>query len=121
MKLNHLSLAVPDVDITSAFFKKYFQFEEIETKGNNVIVVLRGKGNFTLVLTTAKKNENNYPTDFHFGFLLNNREEVVTIFEQLKEGDYTTEDGPSKIRNTFGFYLTIPGNVLMEVSCAMDA
>ena len=121
MKLNHLNLVVSDVVATSAFFRKYFQFKEMEIKGNNVIAVLKGNDGFILVLMMAKEKGNPYPADFHFGFLLNNRDEVLTIFERLKADGYITKNAPSKIRNTFGFYLTIPGNVLMEVSCSLNA
>lgn len=120
MKLNHLSLSVPDVATTSAFFKKYFQFEETDIKGNNIVIVLRDKDDFTLVLTTMKKNENSYPADFHFGFLLKQQKEVSFIFDQLKQDGYIEAEAPSKIRNSFGFYLRIPGGVLMEVSCELD-
>jgi catechol 2,3-dioxygenase-like lactoylglutathione lyase family enzyme len=119
MKLNHLSLSVPDVGTTAAFIKKYFHFEEIENKGNNIIVVLKGKDDFTLVLTTAKTKEESYPADFHFGFFLDNQEEVWNVFQQLKLDGYIATEAPSKIRNTFGFYFHIPGSILTEISCTL--
>lgn len=116
MKLNHLSLSVADVASTAAFFKKYFKFEETENKGN-IIIALKGENDFILVLTTAKNAESPYPKDFHFGFLLKEEEEMIAIFEALKNDGYLDADAPSKIRNTYGFYMHIPGGVLMEVSC----
>lgn len=119
MKLNHLSLSVPDVGTTAAFIKKYFHFEETESKGNNIIVVLKGEDDFTLVLTTAKTKDEPYPTDFHFGFFLNNQEEVWNIFNELKLDGFITKEMPAKIRNTFGFYFHIPGGILTEISCTL--
>jgi catechol-2,3-dioxygenase len=119
MKLNHLSLSVPDVAITASFFKTYFQFEEIDSKGSNIIIVLKGNDGFILVLTKAKTDESPYPVDFHFGFLLDEQQEVRAIFNRLKQNGFIEAEAPSKIRNSFGFYLKIPGDVLMEISCAI--
>jgi catechol 2,3-dioxygenase-like lactoylglutathione lyase family enzyme len=119
MKLNHLSLAVPDVAATATFLEQFFEFETEDIKGNNVIAVLRGKDNFILVLTTLRQGESSYPSDFHFGFILDTETEVLAKYERLIAGGIEIPRVPSKIRNSYAFYFHMPGNIMMEVSCTL--
>lgn len=116
MKLNHLSLAVPDVLAAGTFLEKFFGFETINTKGNNVIAALQGKDNFVLVLTTLRQDENAYPADFHFGFIVESEAAVLAKYEQLTAEGIAVPRAPSKIRNSYAFYFHMPGNIMMEVS-----
>lgn len=115
MKLNHLSLAVPDVAATAAFMEAFFSFTTIENK-RNVIVAMEGADGFTLVLTTLRDGENPYPADFHFGFFLSNEKEVIAVYEKMRTSGHEVSRPPSRIRNSFGFYFYIPGNIMAEVS-----
>jgi hypothetical protein len=117
MKLNHLSLAVPEVAATATFLGKFFGFKTEDIKGNNVIAVLRGEDNFILVLTTLRQGESPYPSDFHFGFILNTETEVLAKYEQLVAAGMEIPRAPAKIRNSYAFYFHMPGNIMMEVSC----
>jgi catechol 2,3-dioxygenase-like lactoylglutathione lyase family enzyme len=117
MKLNHLSLAVPDVSAAATFLEKFFGFETVNTKGNNVIAVLQGKDNFVLVLTTLREGESAYPADFHFGFILDNEAEVLSKYEQLTTEGIVVPRAPAKIRNSYAFYFHMPGDIMMEVNC----
>lgn len=118
IQLNHLSLAVPHVGETRAFFERFFDFTCETVKGDNVIAVLKGAGGHTLVLTTQKTPET-YPGDFHFGFIVQNQAMVDETYKRLQEGGHPMEDGPRKIRDSYGFYFHIPGDVLTEVSCPL--
>lgn len=117
MKLNHLSLAVPDVAEAAKFMEKFFGFETVNSKGNNIIAALQGKNNFILVLTTLREGERAYPTDFHFGFILDTESEVLSKYEQLIAAGIEAPRAPSKIRNSYAFYFYMPGGIMMEVSC----
>jgi catechol-2,3-dioxygenase len=117
MKLNHLSLAVPDVAIVAAFMEKFFGFETLDVKGNNIIAVLKGEDNFILVLTTLRQGEGPYPSDFHFGFILNTESEVLSKYEQLITEGVEVSRAPGKIRNSYAFYFNMPGGIMMEVGC----
>ncbi|MFA6056754.1 MAG: VOC family protein [Taibaiella sp.] len=119
MKLNHLSVAVPDVAAATAFMEKFFGFETENIKGNNVIAVLRGKDNFVLVLTTLRQGESAYPSDFHFGFILDTEAEVLLKYEQLIAEGIEVPRAPAKIRNSYAFYFHMPGGIMMEVSCSL--
>lgn len=118
MKLNHLSLSVPDVAATAAFMQQYFQFSQLEMKGDK-IAVLSGKDNFVLVLTTARAGDSPYPADFHFGFLVDDATQVTALYEMMIAGGYSLQRPPAKIRNSFGFYFHIPGGVMAEISCTL--
>lgn len=118
MKLNHLSLAVPDVAATAAFMQQYFQFTELETKGDK-IAVLSGDDNFILVLTSLRAEEPAYPADFHFGFMFDRQEAVTSLYENLVAGGYHIPRPPARIRNSFAFYFPIPGGIMAEISCTL--
>ena len=116
--LNHLSLSVPNVTDTRAVFERFFDFTCETVKGAGIIAVLRGAGGHTLVLTTQKTSEA-YPKDFHFGFILGTPEAVDAMYKKLQDGGLANEDGPLKIRDSYGFYFRIPGDILTEVSCPL--
>ena len=116
MKLNHLSLAVPDVRETAAFMKAFFGFDITANKGNIIIVLENGEG-FVLVLTTGKQEDTHYPTDFHFGFIAGSEAEVTAKYEEMLAGGFDIARTPSNIRGSLGFYFHAPGGIMMEVSC----
>lgn len=122
MKLNHLSLVVPDVAATSAFFEKHFNFRCTGIKGDHAIAVLLGDDDFILVLSKPRKNETqcSYPQDFHVGFMLDTEQEVQEVFRKLQE-DRLAQEAPKKIRNTISFYFIAPGGFMMEVGCPVNA
>ncbi|TDX01739.1 VOC family protein [Dinghuibacter silviterrae] len=117
LQLNHLSLSVPDVAATKAVFEEFFGFTCKTIKGDNVIAVLRGEGNQCVVLTTQKQTEA-YPKDFHFGFIVKTQSEVDDTYQKLAQAGFAGE-APRKIRDSYGFYFHIPGNILTEVSCPL--
>ncbi len=124
MKLNHLNLPVADVAATRTFFEEYFSFRCIETKGSDMLSVLSGPDDFTLVLMAGNFNRNdnhNYPDAFHIGFFVPTREEVTQTYERLKAGGIELAQEPASMRGTFGFYFHAPGGILTEVSCAANS
>lgn len=116
MQLNHLSLAVPDVPATSAFVCRYFSFTLLEDKGGK-IAVLKGAGDFIMVLTTLRAGDTTYPADFHFGFMLDRPEAVTHMYETLIADGWNVERAPGRIRDSFAFYFHMPGHIMVEISC----
>jgi catechol-2,3-dioxygenase len=118
MILNHLNLSLPDVAEAKQFFETYFDFTCVGEKGNNALVVLNGKDNFTLTLMSDSFNKSGaltYPNAFHFGFILSTEAEVNSIYEKLRNGGIAVEHEPRKIRNSFGFYFTFQNRVMIEI------
>lgn len=116
MQLNHLSLAVPDVPATAAFVCRYLSFTLLEDKGGK-IAVLKGAGGFILVLTTLRAEDSAYPSDFHFGFMLDSPDAVTRVYETLIADGWSIGRAPGKIRDSFAFYFHMPGSVMVEISC----
>lgn len=54
-------------------------------KDDNVIAILKGTDNFTLVLMNDKEGNSSYPKDFHIGFMLDIREKVEETYTKLKD------------------------------------
>lgn len=84
-------------------------------KGDNIIAILKGSDNFTLVLMTDKDRNTNYPKNFHIGFMLDTAEQVEEVYKKLKGGNINIENQPGKIRDSFGFYFHFD-NVFIEVA-----
>lgn len=52
------------------FFLKYFNFKCTDIKGDNVVAILKGVDDFTLVIMRNKEGKAIYPDAFHIGFKL---------------------------------------------------
>lgn len=123
MQINHLNFPVADVAQTKSFFEKYFDFTCTEIKGNHLMAILHNEEGFVLTLMSPEFNRNGdltYPNAFHLGFLVNNRDEVQTIWHRLHNGGVVLEQEPHTMRGVFGFYLHAPGNILIEVSTVIS-
>lgn len=117
MTINHLNLPVSNVTAAITFFESYFDFKCIQTKGDNMIAVLKNAADFTLVLMSAHMNRNGnntYPDAFHVGFMLGNIGLVNETYLKLKTGGIQLDREPQKIRDSFGFYFYFD-NLFIEV------
>ena len=114
MKLNHINLVVADVAKAIDFFETYFNFKCIDVKGENIVAVLKGTDDFTLVIMANKNGSVIYPDAFHIGFMLENEEEVITTHHHLKKDGIEVGNEPKKIRDSFGFYFNFD-NIMIEV------
>lgn len=117
MQLNHLNLTVPHVESTRLFFETYFNFQCVNVKGDHLLAVLIGTDGFILTLMSETFNKNgnsSYPQNFHFGFILDSKEEVNALYERLKENKLPIEHEPGKIRNSYGFYFYFD-NLFIEI------
>lgn len=115
MKLNHINLVVTDVAAAVKFFEVYFAFTCTEIKGDNIVAVLKGAENFTLVIMTSKDIEA-YPKAFHIGFMQESKEDVIDVYNQLKTGGIGVGVEPRRIRDSFGFYFVFD-HIMIEVGC----
>jgi len=114
MKLNHINLVVSNVAEAVTFFETYFNFKCTDIKGDNIVAVLKGADDFTLVIMTNKEGNPIYPDAFHIGFMLDNTKAVTATYENLKRGSIVVGQEPRKIRNSFGFYFNFD-NIMIEV------
>lgn len=114
MKLNHINLVVPNVAEAIQLFETYFGFKCTEIKGDNVVAILKGADDFTLVIMTGKNGAATYPEAFHIGFMQHSEEAVMKIYNALKSGGIAVGQEPRKIRDSFGFYFNFD-NIMIEV------
>lgn len=114
MKLNHINLVVTNVEEATKFFEICFNFKCVGTKGNNIVSVLKGADDFTLVIMSNKGGQANYPDAFHIGFMMDNESEVTETYNKLKDGGIEVGHEPGKIRDSFGFYFNFQ-NIMIEV------
>lgn len=114
MKLNHINLVVSNVAEAIKLFETYFDFKCTDTKGDNIMAILKSTNDFTLVIMTNKNGLTAYPDAFHIGFMLNNEEEVIKTYDTLKNGGVAVGQEPRKIRDSFGFYFNFD-NIMIEV------
>jgi catechol-2,3-dioxygenase len=113
--LNHLNLAVSDVQLAREFLEKYFELDSQGKPGNDFIAFLRDDNGMVLTLTNIDRAaEVKYPGAFHIGFIQESREKVDEINRRLKEDGYEV-DPPSKQHGSWTFYFRAPGGFVIEV------
>jgi len=117
MKLNHLNLAVSDVQSAKSFLETYFGLDAEGKPGNDLIAFLRDENGMVLTLTNIDRaNEVRYPGAFHVGFIQPSREKVDEINQRLREDGFEV-DPPQKLHGSWTFYFQAPGGFMVEVLC----
>ena len=115
MKLNHVNLSVPEVEVTAAFFEEHFGLRRVAERAGMIAVMLDEASTVLTFSNFYKDTEVAYPRGFHVGFLQDSREEVDAIFARL-EAAGIAHDRPRTVHGTWGFYFDAPGGVQVEVS-----
>lgn len=115
MILNHLNLAVSDVQQAREFLVKYFGLDPGGKTGNDTIAFLRDENGMVLTLTNIDRaTEVKYPGAFHIGFIQEGPERVDEINRRLKEEGFEV-DPPRKLHGSWTFYFRAPGGFVIEV------
>jgi lactoylglutathione lyase len=115
--LNHINLAVSDVQQAREFLIKYFGLDPEGKKGNDTIAFLRDENGMVLTLTNIDRaTEVKYPGAFHIGFGQESPERVDEINRRLKEDGFEV-DPPRKMHGSCTFYFVAPGGFVIEVLC----
>ncbi len=124
MKLNHLNLVVPDLDVAQEFFTTLFGFDLAMRRGD-ALAVLNDEAGFTLVLADSRRfgtdTPPRYPGTFHVGFLQETREAVDTLHARLAAASVELSHAPRMTHGSYGFYFTALGGILFEISTWVDA
>ncbi len=115
MILNHLNLAVSDVQAARAFLEKYFGLDSQGKPGNDFIAFLRDDHGMVLTLSNIPKvSQVVYPGAFHIGFIQDSPQKVDEINQRLREDGFEL-DAPSKMHGSWTFYFIAPGGFQVEV------
>ena len=115
MILNHLNLAVSDVQGARAFLMKYFGLDPGGKPGNDTIAFLRDDSGMVLTLTNIDRAaEVTYPGAFHIGFIQESPGRVDEINRRLQEDGFEVEP-PRRLHGSWTFYFLAPGGFVIEV------
>jgi lactoylglutathione lyase len=115
MILNHVNLAVSDVQKAKEFLMKYFGLDPKGKPGNDNIAILRDENGMVLTLSNFDRGaEVKYPGAFHIGFIQESPDRVDEINRRLKEDGFEI-DAPAKIHGSWSFYFLAPGDFVIEV------
>jgi lactoylglutathione lyase len=114
MKLNHLSLAVTDVQEARRFLERYFGLRSMEgTQDEDTFIGMVDDRGFVLTLMQAA--EVGYPEVFHIGFLEESAERVHEVEQRLKDDGFdpitrrASEEG-------IDLYFLAPGGLTIQLS-----
>ena len=115
MILNHINLAVSDVQKARDFLIKYFGLDPHGKPGNDFIALLRDDNGMVLTLTNLERaTEVHYPSTFHIGFAQESPERVDEINRRLKDDGFEV-DPPRRLHGSWTFYFQAPGGFVIEV------
>jgi catechol 2,3-dioxygenase-like lactoylglutathione lyase family enzyme len=115
MILNHLNLAVTDVQKSRQFLIKYFGLDPQGREGNDSIAILRDENGIVLTLSNFTRGaEVKYPETFHIGFIQESPERVDEINRRLKDDGFEV-DPPRRLHGSWTFYFRAPGGFVIEV------
>ncbi len=84
MNINHLHLNAVDVGASTKFFGTYFGFRKKADHGDGVFLV---NDDGFLVAIDPMKDEYLFPNWFHYGFCLDDGDQVKRVYERMQEGD----------------------------------
>jgi lactoylglutathione lyase len=125
MTINHLNLTVTDPTETSEFLARYFGLEP--RGGNAGIQMLYDDQRMVLTLIKGRPDDRDqsegadakparvkYPSSFHIGFIVESRDRVNEINQQLRD-DGIAADAPAHLHGSWTFYFTAPGGFTIEV------
>ncbi|HEY5078842.1 MAG TPA: VOC family protein [Opitutaceae bacterium] len=117
MKLKHLNICTAEVGAAADFFVKYFGFTRIPTRAPDDVAVVHDDDGFSLLFSNFdKKSKPTYPEGFHFGFILDTREEVNRLFGRLQAAGFASKP-PREMHGSWTFYFRPPGDFTLEVQC----
>jgi hypothetical protein len=114
VKLNHLDLQVPDVQALAAFLEEHFELVRLSNGRSPAITILHDRAGFTLVIQRRHADQK-YPEGFHIGFIHDAAQTVRAHHARLAAAGVSTGPIDVNARGT-RFYLTAPGEILVEVS-----
>jgi catechol 2,3-dioxygenase-like lactoylglutathione lyase family enzyme len=115
MKINHLNLAVTDVDATRDFLIQYFGLRPVEgAPQNKGFGFLFDDDQTVLTLMKAKRDDAGYPANFHIGFIQATEAKVDEINARLRADGYEVPP-PARLHGSWTFYFTCPGGFTIEV------
>ncbi|GAB2559268.1 VOC family protein [Gracilibacillus alcaliphilus] len=110
MKLNHINLAVTDVNETREFLETYCNLQTRNIHKDSFAILVDED---RLLLALTKSKHVSYPNSFHIGFEQESEEQVNEINRHLKKDGFDVK--PPKRAHRWTFYVKAPGGFYIEI------
>ncbi len=114
--INHITIRVNDIKKAENFYGEILGFELQRKMGKSMAVYNVGDED-TLVLVEAETSYDPTSRDFrvdHFGFFLDNAEQVDEIAEYFREQEVTILSGPANRKNGRFVFVSDPDGNMLE-------
>ncbi len=119
MKLDHINLTVGNVVEASTFLKKHFDYKDIFDDNNAGMAALSDGSAIHILL--MKGSSGTYPKYFHIGFDMGTEENVMTMYERLKNDSVEIDPPEYTAWGSYTFNFKCPGgDFTIEVACASE-
>ncbi|MEX0828979.1 MAG: VOC family protein [Nitrospirales bacterium] len=118
--LRHLALRVRDVQVSQAFYERFFDMKEVWHPDPDNVYLSTGVDNLALHQVPAEDLEKfasppHHPLD-HFGFLMDSPDSVNALFQEVIAQGATIVHPPKQHRDgSFSFYLADPDHNTIQV------
>ena len=112
MTLNHLNLTVTNVLEAKKILEKYFGMKG-QGGGKKMAFLSDDRGFILTLMKSTSSKEVKYPGYFHIGFIVESKERVNEINQQLKTDGFNVP-APQKF-HAWTFYFEAPGGFTIEV------
>lgn len=114
---NHVNLAVPDARETADFFEEIFAFRTITERNKGTLIILLSENNGFVLTVQQDTSGKGYPESFHVGFHQPDKASVVSMQQRIQRLGYNAPNAADlRTHEAFGFYMTAPGGIQVEVS-----
>lgn len=126
MRLNHIDLYSPTPKDTAMFFIDGLGLSLVETRGKETFYRLSDDAGLVLVVSPPARafggddQVSLNAQTYHIGFLLPGRDRVDILQERVKTLGYAISE-PREQHGAYTSYVTIPGNIMVEIGHRPDA
>ena len=115
MRLNHVDLQVSDIPVAARFFETFFGLRKVYQREGQ-IAILEDETGFCFGLSNLHNSPAPvYPVDFHVGFILENRNQVRTVYQRVRDAGIAIRFDLQEAGPNFVFQCVGPDNILVEV------
>ena len=118
--LRHLALRVRDIQVSQAFYERHFDMKVVWKPDPDNVYLSTGVDNLALHQVSKEEFEKfaaspHHPLD-HLGFLMDSREKVESLFEEVSAEGVRIVHPPKLHRDeSFSFYVADPDSNTIQV------
>lgn len=115
MTLNHIHIGTKNLSDSVQFYTKYFNFKKKFDHGEGIFI--SSDDNKFLLAIDPVQILPEWPSWFHYGFCLGSEAEVLTVYNQMKQGNVKIARDLMLEKNEFAsFFAFDPDGYKIEIS-----